>query len=138
MADGEVVPLHAVPDEPETFAASDIHFEVAIDDEPQPGPAAPVDPVPVPGEFRPAIPVQWRTSKGRRIELERHWRLLRHRAAVHGLRSPLYLVQALAWAVVGLLRLIGRQVHWWWVLEQHQLRSQAAADGDSREWMKLH
>ena len=138
MADGEVVPLRAVPDEPETFAASDIHFEVAIDDEPQPGPAVPVDPVPVPGEFRPAIPEQWRTAKGRHIEIERHWRLLRHRAAVHGLRSPLYLVQALAWAIVGLLRLIGRQVHWWWVIEQHALRSQAAADGDSREWMKLH
>jgi hypothetical protein len=92
----------------------------------------------VPGEFRPAIPEQWRTSRGRRIELERHWRLLRHRIAVHGLRSPLYLVMAVAWAIVGVLRLIGCQVRWWWVLEQHGLRSQAAAAGDSREWMKLH
>ncbi|MGH3400615.1 MAG: hypothetical protein ACRDPO_38630, partial [Streptosporangiaceae bacterium] len=30
------------------------------------------------------------------------------------------------------------QLHWAWLLEQHGLRSQAAADGDSREWSKLH
>ena len=34
--------------------------------------------------------------------------------------------------------LVTRQVHWWWVLEQHPLRSKAVADGDSREWMRLH
>ena len=56
-----------------------------------------------------------------------------------GLRAPAVpALAALAWAIVGLVRLIGRQVQWWWVLEMHALRSGAAAAGDSKEWMKLH
>ncbi len=54
------------------------------------------------------------------------------------MRSPAYLVTALMWAVIGVFRLTGRQIRWWWHLEAHGLRSQAAAAGDSREYMKLH
>lgn len=42
------------------------------------------------------------------------------------------------WAVVGVFRVVARQVHWWWLLEQHDLRSLAVVEGDSREWTKLH
>ena len=64
----------------------------------------------------------------------RWWHVSRYRAV----RSPWYLLAALWWAVVGVFRLTGRQLGWWWLTEQHYLRSLAAASGDSREWMKLH
>src|ERR1022692_3485509 len=61
-----------------------------------------------------------------------------HRVRYHALRSPLYLVAVLVWAVVGAVRLAGRQVGWWWTLESHELRSKAVASGDSREYLRLH
>jgi S-DNA-T family DNA segregation ATPase FtsK/SpoIIIE len=61
-----------------------------------------------------------------------------HRTRYHGLRAPFYLLAVAVFAVVGLFRLIARQLHWWWLLEQHELRSEAAAAGDTREWLKLH
>lgn len=115
---------------------ADTSYEIELDPAPS-GPAEPVETPAVP-ELRPAVPQQWRTREGRRIEMERHWRLLRHRAAVHGLRAPLYLALAVMWAVVGVFRVAGRQVRWWWVLEQHALRSAAVEHSDSREWMRLH
>ena len=137
---GEVVQLHAVPDQPETFTARDIHYEVAIDEEPPPVAAVPVDPAPVDGRavLLPVIPAHLQTIEGVKLAARRHAGRQWHRARYHGLRSPKYLLAAAGWAAVGVLRLAGRQIRWWWVLEQHGLRSGAAADGDSREWMRLH
>jgi S-DNA-T family DNA segregation ATPase FtsK/SpoIIIE len=61
-----------------------------------------------------------------------------HRSRYHGLRFPFYVGAAGLFAVVGAARLAVQQVHWWWVLEQHELRSDAAAAGDAREWRALH
>ena len=137
----EVVPIRAVPDQPETFKASDIHYEVAIDEEPAAVPAVPVDlppPVPPEGLLLPVIPDHLRTLDGVRVHLRRHAGRQWHRARYHGIRSPRYLLLAVIWAVIGLFRLAGRQVAWWQHLEAHSLRSQAVAAGDSREYMKLH
>jgi S-DNA-T family DNA segregation ATPase FtsK/SpoIIIE len=61
-----------------------------------------------------------------------------HRAGYHGVRLPLYLPLAAFWALVGVFRLIGRQVRWWWLLEQHSLRQEAANRNDPGTWHKLH
>ena len=116
-----LVPLHAVPD----------------------GPAAPADePAPagrwaglsrIPGERLPILPLWLRSRAELRAAAAvvggQQW----HRARYHGLRSPVYLLAALFWALAGAARLVSVQLAWWWVLEQHDLRSDAAASGDSRE-----
>jgi DNA segregation ATPase FtsK/SpoIIIE, S-DNA-T family len=92
----------------------------------------------VPGERLPIIPPNLRGRANIRATIAvvggQQW----HRTRYHGLRAPLYLFAVLAWAVVGVFRLAARQIHWWWVAEQHGLRSDAAAAGDSKEWMRLH
>ncbi len=42
------------------------------------------------------------------------------------------------WSVAGIFRLAGRQVAWWHLTEQSELRSLAVVTGDSREWRSLH
>jgi DNA segregation ATPase FtsK/SpoIIIE, S-DNA-T family len=103
-----------------------------------PAPAYLATPGRVPGERLPVIPLHLRGRANLRATLvlagAQNW----HRARYHGVRFPLYLVAVIVWAVIGLVRLAGRQLAWWWVIEQDRLRSQAAADGDAREWSKLH
>jgi S-DNA-T family DNA segregation ATPase FtsK/SpoIIIE len=120
-------------------AASDTSYEIELDDQ-EPVAARPVyvDPVPAEGVRLPVLPDALRGLDGFRRAGRRAGGRAGHAAAYHGLRSPVYLASALVWALVGVFRVIGRQLHWWWVLEQHGLRSAAAANGDSREWMRLH
>ena len=132
MADGEVVPLHAVPDEdaapvPESGGAGAGQPPVIYADITSPGG----------GERRPIVPLVLQRQNVRGT-VAAFAGLQWHRSRYHGLRAPLYLLAAVAWAVVGLVRIIGRQVAWWWVIEQHALRSAAAAAGDSKEWRTLH
>ncbi|GAA4212533.1 FtsK/SpoIIIE domain-containing protein [Microbispora amethystogenes] len=61
-----------------------------------------------------------------------------HVAAFHAIRAPWYAAQTLVWAMIGLFRLAGRQVRWWWVNEQYTLLQQAATDNDPGMWLKLH
>jgi hypothetical protein len=133
----ELSNLPAIPDDGDP-AVRDTHYDVAIDPEPAPAPAAPVDPLPVREDRLPVIPQQLRGAANIKATVARvggrHWHIARY----HGLRFPAYLLTGAGWAVVGVLRLTGRQLAWWHLLEQHHLRSEAAAAGDSREWMKLH
>jgi hypothetical protein len=69
----------------------------------------------------------------------------RHRAGVagyhlafHGVRAPWYTVLAQFWGTVGLFRLAGRQLRWWWLSEIDGLKQHAADDADAAEWYKLH
>jgi S-DNA-T family DNA segregation ATPase FtsK/SpoIIIE len=110
-----------------------------------PDPAAPAparavyaDITRAPGERLPILPPSLRGRENMRAALVLAGAQTWHRARYHGLRSPLYLVAVLVWAFIGIVRLVTRQVHWWWVLEQHGLRSRAAADGDTAAWMRLH
>jgi DNA segregation ATPase FtsK/SpoIIIE, S-DNA-T family len=130
----------AVPEPPELLAVpADTSYEIELDERPQ-TPATPVyaDISPPEGARLPVIPKHLQSIEGIKAAGKRHAGRQVHRAAYHGIRTPKYLALALCWAVVGLLRIIGRQIYWWQHLEAHSLRSQAAAAGDSREYMKLH
>jgi DNA segregation ATPase FtsK/SpoIIIE, S-DNA-T family len=52
-----------------------------------------------------------------------------HAARFHGLRSPVYLAQALFWAQVGTVRLLLRWLHWWLVPVPLEVYQDAIADG---------
>jgi DNA segregation ATPase FtsK/SpoIIIE, S-DNA-T family len=130
----------AVPEPPELLAVpADTSYEIELDERPQ-VPAAPVyaDISPPEGTKLPVIPKHLQSLEGIKAAGKRHAGRQAHRAAYHGIRTPKYLFLALCWAVVGVFRLTGRQIAWWWHLEAHGLRSQAGAAGDSREYMKLH
>ncbi|MFC6081673.1 hypothetical protein [Sphaerisporangium aureirubrum] len=58
-------------------------------------------------------------------------------AGFHALRSPWYLLKAVWWSLVGLMRLVGRRLRWWAVSEQYALLQQAATDNDPTMWLKL-
>ena len=61
-----------------------------------------------------------------------------HRARYHGLRSPVYLLSSVFWALAGLAFLAARQLGWAWMTEALGLQSQAAAAGDQRVWRQMH
>lgn len=126
-------------------AARDTSYEIELDDVP-PADAAPV-PVDLPDAAAPAVP----PAEGRRpiIPTGLHRANLpetvratvgrwAHIAAFHAVRAPWYLLQVTWWALVGLFRLAGRQLRWWWVNEQYALLQQAATDNDPAMWLKLH
>jgi DNA segregation ATPase FtsK/SpoIIIE, S-DNA-T family len=137
----EVAPLPAVPGPPapEVLPAvpAESSYEIELDQQPS-GPAVYVDITRPESTRLPVIPPHLRTRAGVRAATTRHAQLTAHRAGYHGLRSPRYLLLALAWAVVGVVRIAAAQLAWWWHLEAHGLRSEAAAAGDSREYMRLH
>jgi len=61
-----------------------------------------------------------------------------HVAAFHAVRSPWYAVRLVGYAVLGLLRVAGNQVAWWWVRDHFTLMQSAAAAGERMEWARLH
>jgi S-DNA-T family DNA segregation ATPase FtsK/SpoIIIE len=120
----------------------DTSFEVELDDTPETAPE-PVDDgfgyvLDDEPDMYPVIPEHLRTFGGIADALGRHARRGAHHAGFHGVRSPRYLVLALVWAFVGAFRLAGRQLSWWWVTDLADLRSTAVANGDSREYLRLH
>jgi S-DNA-T family DNA segregation ATPase FtsK/SpoIIIE len=125
---GTEVTLRAVPDpDPDGLAPAT----------PDPPPVV-YDTRRVPGERLPVIPPNWRSRQEIRATLALAGSQQWHRARFHGLRLPLHVVVVLWCALTGLVRLAAVHLHWWWVLEQHGLRSQAVVDGDERAWMRLH
>ena len=134
----ELVPLNEAAD-PEPAFTSDTSYEIDLDEAPDRAAQVVYADITSPdGQLLPVIPAHLRTLPGVRAAMARHAGRHWHRARYHGIRSPRYLLLAVVWAIVGVFRLIGRQIRWWWLLEQHELRSLAAATGDSREWTKLH
>lgn len=117
----------------------DTSFEIALDDDP--GQATPVlvDAVAkVRHDRRPVVPEHLRTVQGVRRATARTAKLTGYRVSYHAVRSPVYVLLAAWWAVVGLLRLAGRQLAWYWVLESQTLRQHAATKNDAETWVKLH
>lgn len=142
---GEVVPFPArePAGPPRPGSTSDTSFEVQLDAGPggTPGPVDAGEGIVLPdpdGEHYPVIPEHLRSLPGIGEALLRHGRRVGHRASFHGIRAPRYLLLAVVWGAVGVVRLAGRQLSWWWLSEQDFLRSHAVAQADSREWMKLH
>lgn len=122
---------------PETIRAAplDTSYEVELDEHPAgPQAAVYVDITSPEGERRPIWPAHLRTRAGIRKALARSAGSAGHRAGFHGVRSPLYLLRALIWAVVGAVRLAARHAYWASHLESHGLRSELVAAGDSREY----
>jgi hypothetical protein len=126
-------------------AARDTSYEIDLDD-PPPADAAPV-PVDLPESAVPAAPpVEKRrpivpTGLHRNniaVTVRAAAARLGYIAAFHAVRSPWYLLKVLWWAIIGLSRLPGRQLRWWWVNEQYVLLQQAASDNDPAMWLKLH
>ena len=128
-----VIPGEVVP------GGAESSYEIDLD-EPGAAPqqAVPVDPAPPAVTRLPIVPAHLRTRKGIQATASRHAQALAHRGGFHGLRLPLYLVKALGWALVGVAVVVAQQVRWAWVLESHELRSDAVADGNGPEWRALH
>lgn len=140
------------PDQPDHPGAEVVPLRAAEVDGTQTVPAvvdsatvdqAPVKPVAVyadvtqPAERRAIVPLPLQRANLRGT-VSYHGGLLWHRSRYHGLRLVFYVIAMLVWAVVGCVRLAARQLRWWWVMEQHQLRSQAVAAGEIDDWLRLH
>jgi S-DNA-T family DNA segregation ATPase FtsK/SpoIIIE len=91
-----------------------------------------------PGELRQVIPGRFKSWSAFRKHYGWYAKLTGHHAAYHAVRGPKRLLVTLAWAAVGLARLIFTQLSWWWVTEQTYLRLQAVAANDPRTWESLH
>jgi S-DNA-T family DNA segregation ATPase FtsK/SpoIIIE len=118
--------------------ANESHFDVPVDEEPQPGGML-VDPPAADVKGRqPIVPLGLSTFGAIKSTVKYGVGVGWYHARFHGLRAPWYAVQAAFWATVGVFVLIGRQIRWWWVAEQTGLRQKAADDKDWQAWQKLH
>lgn len=119
-------------------AASDMHYSTDIDDEPSPG-GMPVDPPPGGVIKRHAIiPPALRGWGVVKSTVKHRAGVAWYHLAFHGVRAPWYTLLALFWGTVGLFRLAGRQLRWWWLTEVDGLKQHAADDADAGEWFRLH
>ena len=106
------------------------HFEVTVDYEPEPQrDSVYVDVVARDHQRWPVIQTALR-SANLKVSVYRAAGRTGHRLAYHAVRAPMYLTLAVFWSVVGVGRLAGRQARWWWLLEQHNLRQEAATRND--------
>lgn len=126
----------------------DTHFEVWLDGDPdgQVLDAVPVEtpqitaqPVKTREERKPILPPSWHSWQGFKNWAAYHADLAGYRLLYHGWRLPaIYVWVALFWSIVGAFKVAGRQIRWWWVLEQHHLRQEAATRNDPQTWLLLH
>jgi hypothetical protein len=119
----------------------DTSYEHELDDDredPEPVLAAAIPLSAMGGDRRPIIPPHLRTLAGIRKAAWRYIDAGRHHAAYHLLRSPRYAVLAVLWAAFGVAVLERKQVAWWWVRENTQLRSVLVVANDAREWKNQH
>lgn len=120
----------------------DTSFEHALDETaPKPELVHEGDGIEIPhlgGERRDIIPAHLRTLAGIRSAAYKYFDAARFHALFHVLRVPGYVPLSVWWACVGVVRLAGKQIAWWWVTESGHLRSKAVVDGNSPEWRALH
>ena len=122
--------------------AKDIHYDIALDeDEPVEGTLVVLvdQPVVLPDiELRPVIPHHLKSLESIRATARRHAMRHLHRTAYHGIRAPQYALMTAWWSAIGIFRLAGRQLHWWWLMEAHHLRHEAAKKNDPDTWLHPH
>ncbi|MFE9192083.1 cell division protein FtsK [Micromonospora sp. NPDC007208] len=121
----------------------DTHFEIELDEEPDTRRPVYVDVVSKDDTRRPIIPAQWRGKDNIVAGLKRVGGEVTHRAGYHAVRSPWYIALATFWAIIGVLRVSGRQLRWWWDADARaedgtHLKQVAANSGDAQEWHKTH
>jgi DNA segregation ATPase FtsK/SpoIIIE, S-DNA-T family len=129
--------LEADPDQPLPARTVDTSFEIDLDDPELTAKPVPVDQAVDEVQVRPIIPAHLRTVAGVKSSVGRH---LRHAGRVGGYyaaRSPLYVLLAAFWAVVGVFKLAGRQGRWWWQPDAVHLESEAANANDPLTWSKV-
>ena len=90
------------------------------------------------GERRKIIPAHLRTRKGIKSTAGKYLGVAGFHVSFHALRTPMYLVLGVVWAVAGLGKIARAQLRWWWVTQQAPLRSKTIVDGNTGEWRKLH
>jgi S-DNA-T family DNA segregation ATPase FtsK/SpoIIIE len=119
------------PDQPPAEQTYASHLDIALDDE-QPGPREPVfvDVVAKDDERRPIFPAALRSLENAKASARYHAERNAHRLGYHAVRSPIYLPKALFWALIGVVRMIGRAFRWWWHPELTALEQEAANQGD--------
>lgn len=112
-------------------------FDIVLD-EPAPAPVF-VDTAPKEAVRRPIIPANLRTVQGVKSTVKRNAGVTAYRVGYHGPRLPLlYLPLGLFWAVIGLFRVAGRQLRWWWHPELSSMLQHAASKNDLEQGQKLH
>jgi DNA segregation ATPase FtsK/SpoIIIE, S-DNA-T family len=108
------------------------HLDVALDEEqPAPRQAVFVDAVVKQDTRLPIIPASLRGRDNLKSTAKYHAGRTGHRIGYHAVRAvPVYLPKASFWAVIGVFRLAGRVLRWWWDPEMSGLLSEAAGQGD--------
>lgn len=143
---GEVTPRRRDETAPASVGAasdvseysSDTSYEIVLDDAPPSKPIL-VDPAPVKDVvLKPVIPEHLQTWAGIKSTATRFGKRQWHRFKVHSVRCPWYAVLAVFWSVVGLGKLAWRQLRWWWVAENNQLRNKAIEQNDHKAWHQHH
>lgn len=119
------------PDKPQY----DTHLDISLDDGDeqllQARDPVFVDVVAKDDTRHPIIPAALRSRENLRAALRYHVGRIAHRVGYHAVRAvPVYLPKALFWAAIGLFRLTGRQLSWWWDPEVSGLLQEAASNGD--------
>jgi S-DNA-T family DNA segregation ATPase FtsK/SpoIIIE len=84
------------------------------------------------------IPAHWRTREAARQHVALAAARYGHAAAYHGVRAPGYLLLAVGWSLVGVVRTCSRLLAWWHVPDMQRLESQAAADGLLSDHLRIH
>lgn len=135
--DAEVIPIRdrlVHEGEPVAVQRYEQSFEVELDDEPPEPTRQPmyVDAVERPAEERPVIPPWMRSlpaakAMGRLIVAR-----AARRAGYHAARAPFwYIPLAVFWSIVGVGKLLGRQIVWWWQPHLVRMENEAANANDS-------
>lgn len=127
--------FEAEPGEPEKKAL-DTSFEVDLDElagadsSPRVLHPVPVDqPEEKPGDRRPIIPAYLTSVEGIKNTARREFERATYNAGYYAIRSPWVLLVTLFWAIVGLLKLAGAQLRWWWQPDAVRLEQEAANEG---------
>lgn len=119
------------------------HYEVTLDGIASPSGAVVdlpdgVGNVPDTGARRPIVPPSLMGWPSIKATVAHELGRIGYVAAFHTIRSPWYAAQVVGYSTYGGVRLIGRQLSWWWVSETFSLRQAAADAEDALLWMKLH
>ncbi len=86
------------------------------------------------GKRLPIIPEHLQTLAGIRSTVWKYLDAAGFHVTFHSLRSPMYLVLSVVWAVWGVVRIAKAQGSWWWVTETSSLKTKAVLDGNSPEY----
>lgn len=111
--------------------AHETSFEIVLDEEAAPAVAVHVDAASPQTIRRPIVPVHLQTMQGIKTSAKNAGQVAGYRFGYHALRTPLlYVPLALWWSFIGVGKLLGRQVRWWWHPELSGMLQEAASKGD--------